>query len=175
MFAAYLAGVVGVGLLCGKHDGKLGNGLGSRIDPFDPSPMEAGQAESVEGGHAPSMTSWPFELPDEEWRRRLTPKEYRVLRQGGTEPAGSGEFCKFFPKRGYFACRGCGHPLYSATSKFKDSGWDAYESCYWTGDVCHVVGVREGSALEALCGNCGSHLGHVFFREHTPGGTGERH
>ena len=148
---------------------------------------------------------WPLKLSDAEWRQKLNPEEFRVLREGGTERAGKGEFCKFFPKTGYFACRACTFPLYSSSSKFPDSGWDAYSTCneeifawplrwchaapcmaaaaadrcaasagFWSGDQCHVFGHKHGGAVEALCANCGSHLGHVFFGErHTA--TNERH
>ena len=138
---------------------------------------------------------FPFKLSDAEWRQRLNAEEFRVLRQGGTEAPGKGQYCKLFPQTGYFACRACKHPLYPATSKFPDSGWDAYSTCappppsppsppaydpenvasgFWSGDDCHVHGRAEGSALEAMCANCGSHLGHVFFGErHTV--TNERH
>ena len=72
---------------------------------------------------------FPFKLSDAEWRQRLNAEEFRVLRQGGTEAPGKGQYCKLFPKTGYFACRACKHPLYPATSKFPDSGWDAYSTC----------------------------------------------
>jgi len=56
-----------------------------------------------------------------EWKKQLNAQEYNVLREKGTERAGTGEYDKFYPKagEGHFVCRGCGLPLYSAESKFK--------------------------------------------------------
>jgi peptide-methionine (R)-S-oxide reductase len=60
----------------------------------------------------PEAKDYPFQLSDEEWRKKLTAEEYYVLRRGGTEELGKGEFCNFLPNNGFFVCRACDFPLY---------------------------------------------------------------
>merc|ERR1711907_293137 len=123
---------------------------------------------------SPTDGIFPFKKAEEEFQAALSKAEYRVLRQGGTEAYGRGEYGDYFPKTGYFACRACHLPLYSSSSKFQDCGWDAYDRCFFTGERCHVTGKGPKHHLEALCSGCGSHLGHTFFGEgHTP--NNERH
>lgn len=110
-------------------------------------------------------------LSKAEWRKRLSPEAFQILRNGGTESPGSHQYIRFFPKKGYFACGGCQLPLYSVDSKFRDSGWPAYDKCFYSEQQgCHVA----TRGAEILCSRCHGHLGHVFFGErHTP--TNERH
>ena len=153
----------------------------ARADAWPLLAKVSGNAPRARPGMArPTMQSqgspFPVTLSDAEWQEKLNTLEYNCLRRGGTEPYRAGAFCKFFPSSGYFACRACDFPLYSASSKFQDPDWDAYASCFYTDARCHV-GVRpDGAALENFCNNCGSHLGHVFYRDpHSPAPTKERH
>ena len=111
---------------------------------------------------------------DEEWRRELTPEQYRVLRKAGTEPAFTGEYWDCHDD-GMYHCAGCGAPLFSSDTKFESgTGWPSFtepavaEAVSLHRDVSHMM-VR----TEVRCRNCGGHLGHVF--NDGPGATGQRY
>jgi len=108
----------------------------------------------------------------------LNKQEYEVIRNKGTEPAGSGEYDKFDPPEGYFICRACEFPLYSAKAKFQSGcGWPSYNACYHSEIGCHVLTEVDTShgmeRTEITCGRCDGHLGHVFYGEKSK--DSERH
>lgn len=100
---------------------------------------------------------------DDEWRERLDPFEFQVLRQAATERPGTGELLHE-ERAGIYSCRGCGNELFTSGTKFDSGcGWPSfYESVR-----PEAVLLREDATLgmirtEVLCAKCGSHLGHVF-------------
>jgi len=110
---------------------------------------------------------------EDEWKAQLSTEEYRVLRKKGTERPGTGEYNRFYPREGYFACRACGNPLYSAQSKFDSGcGWPAFDKCYK--DSVDVHTDSDGYRCEIVCHRCEGHLGHVFSGENFTS-TNERH
>jgi peptide-methionine (R)-S-oxide reductase len=123
---------------------------------------------------APAIPEWIPPRTEKEWKEQLSPYEYSIMRQDGTDMMGMHEYIDFFPKEGYFACACCGLPLYSCQAKFKDHGWPAWDKCYFSESIgCHV-GTRNDGCIENHCARCQSHLGHIFFGEYkTP--CNERH
>ena len=100
--------------------------------------------------------------PDQEWRARLTPAQYSVLRQAGTEAAGSSPLLGEH-RAGIFACAGCSRDLFSSTTKFDShTGWPSF----WA-PLDGAVGTTEDKSFfmtrtAVHCSRCGGHLGHVF-------------
>lgn len=99
---------------------------------------------------------------DAEWRKLLTPRQYDVLRQSGTEPPGSSPLLGEH-RAGVFGCAGCGRDLFSSTTKFDShTGWPSF----WA-PLDSAVGETRDTSLFMVrtavhCSRCGSHLGHVF-------------
>ncbi len=108
-----------------------------------------------------------------EWKAELSDFEYYVLRQAGTERSFTGEYNKHY-KKGIYQCKACNKPLYSSAHKFDSgTGWPSFYQAI-EGNVDTSVDYKLGYARkELLCGNCGSHLGHVFGDGPQP--TGKRH
>ncbi|GAB6032035.1 hypothetical protein CHUAL_010404 [Chamberlinius hualienensis] len=102
---------------------------------------------------------------EDEWRQKLTPEQFYVCRQKGTEAPFSGEYYKHNDK-GMYTCVGCNQQLFSSESKFDSGcGWPAFTQPIEKSDsvVLHKPDNSHGmKRIEVLCGNCQSHLGHVF-------------
>uniref|UniRef100_A0A9E7ZRN1 peptide-methionine (R)-S-oxide reductase n=1 Tax=Bosea sp. NBC_00436 TaxID=2969620 RepID=A0A9E7ZRN1_9HYPH len=106
--------------------------------------------------------TFPFQLTDAEWRARLTPEQYRILRGHGTERAGSCAL-NYEKRAGTFSCAGCGQKLFRSGKKFESgTGWPSFDQ-----PLEGSVGTTEDRSygmlrVEVHCANCGGHLGHVF-------------
>jgi peptide-methionine (R)-S-oxide reductase len=124
---------------------------------------------------APSAPTQTFEVThtDQEWRELLTPQQYRVLRQAGTEAAFSSPLDDEH-RTGIFRCAGCTQDLFSSAAKFDSgTGWPSF----WTALDGAVLERPDGTLgmarTEVLCRRCGGHLGHVF--DDGPDPTGLRY
>ncbi|GAA3343387.1 peptide-methionine (R)-S-oxide reductase MsrB [Amorphoplanes nipponensis] len=113
------------------------------------------------------MASDKTTLPttEDEWRVRLSPDEFRVLRQGATEPAWRGEYVDT-KTEGMYQCRACGADLYPSDTKFDSHcGWPSFDDAI-PGAIKEIEDRSLGMVrTEIQCARCGSHLGHVFKGE----------
>jgi peptide-methionine (R)-S-oxide reductase len=128
----------------------------------------------------PIVSSWSraretfeIDLSEAEWRQRLTPAQFHVLREQGTEPPHSSPLDKEY-RAGTYECAGCDLPLYSSTTKFDSrTGWPSF----WAPLDDAVRTSTDWSAIlprtEVHCRRCGGHLGHIF--DDGPPPTGKRH
>jgi peptide-methionine (R)-S-oxide reductase len=109
---------------------------------------------------------YEIEKTDAEWREQLTPAEYAVLRQAGTERPFVGEYTDT-KTVGVYSCRACGNELFSSETKFESHcGWPSYFAPLAEDRVEYVQDDSHGMhRVEVRCARCGSHLGHVFEGE----------
>lgn len=112
-------------------------------------------------------------MKDGDWKKKLTPEQYQILRKAGTEPAFSGKYNKHKGK-GVYTCAGCGAELFKSDDKYESgSGWPSFtkpktKTKVKTKKDFKLVVPR----TEVLCSKCGGHLGHVF--NDGPDPTGKR-
>lgn len=118
--------------------------------------------------------TFPFQRTEAEWRQILTPEQYHILREAGTERPFTGKYWNT-KEPGIYRCAACGTVLFTSQDKFDSGcGWPSFSDLSAKG----VVVERSDTSLgmrrtEVLCANCGSHLGHVF--EDGPAPTGLRY
>ncbi|HEY2388035.1 MAG TPA: peptide-methionine (R)-S-oxide reductase MsrB [Candidatus Binatia bacterium] len=115
-----------------------------------------------------------IEKSDEEWRRELTPEQYAVCRQKGTERAFTGAYWDHHGS-GTYRCVACNEPLFSSDTKFDSgSGWPSFTQPVAGERVAAETDASHGMRrTEVMCANCGAHLGHVF--DDGPAPTGQRY
>ncbi len=106
--------------------------------------------------------AYPVRFTDAEWRKRLTPAQFHILRQKGTERPGTSPLLNEH-RKGTFTCAADGQPLFSSVTKFESgTGWPSF----WKPLPGRVITARDSSLgvsrTEVLCARCGGHLGHVF-------------
>ncbi len=113
-------------------------------------------------------------ISNEDWKEKLTPEQYRVLRNKGTEAPFTGEYYKH-KEDGSYNCAACGAKLFASDTKFESgSGWPSFWEAAEKDAIEYVEDHSHGmTRTEVICANCKSHLGHVF--EDGPNPTGKRY
>ncbi len=137
--------------------------------PSEPNRVPVAKESTME----PEKETPDSQMPrtERQWKKKLTPEEYTILREKGTERPFTGEYDKFF-KPGVYQCAGCGAELFISDAKYNSGcGWPAFSA---PADESVVKESRDTSLgrvrTEITCSQCGGHLGHVFSNEPSPTG-----
>ncbi|KAE8215797.1 hypothetical protein CF327_g941 [Tilletia walkeri] len=144
--------------------------------PKPSSSSSSSSSPSSTGNPHPAMPeSYPNGKPESEWRAQLSPEQFRILREKGTERPGTGEYNKKYDK-GVYECAGCGNPLYKSETKFDSGcGWPAFFEGIPGALKLHEDKMFGMTRTEMVCAGCGGHVGHVFKGEGFSTPTDERH
>lgn len=132
--------------------------------------LMAGEEEKSEV----TMMSQPTCMTEDEWKKTLTPEQYKVMREKGTERPFTGKYYKLHDA-GFYKCAACGQTLFSSETKFESgTGWPSFYKPVESSNVAEQVDASHGMVrTEVLCSRCRAHLGHVF--EDGPNPTGLRY
>lgn len=111
----------------------------------------------------PDNSEYKVKKSDEEWKQILTPVEFQILREKGTEYAFTGEYYNH-KEKGTYVCAGCGNELFTSESKYDSGcGWPSFYEPLSNEKVGEAEDRSHGMVrTEIVCNNCGGHLGHVF-------------
>ncbi len=137
----------------------------------DPAPAKPA-AHPAYHAHSPPIGE-KLMLSEDEWKKKLSPHQYRILRESGTEFAGTGKLLHN-KEDGTYRCGGCGAPLFDSETKYTSgSGWPSFYAAL-EGRIVEKVDTSHGMVrTELLCARCGGHLGHKFSDGPKP--TGQRY
>lgn len=127
------------------------------------TPVECKDCEST-----PALPVAALPASEEEWKKKLTPDEFYILRQKGTERPYTGKWLKHTGD-GQYTCAGCAQPLYDSKTKYDACGWPSF----WDVIPGAIATNNDGGAVEAVCSRCKGHLGHIF--NDGPAPTYKRH
>ena len=138
------------------------------------TPAALNSETNAESANNTNAMKFPYHLTEDEWRKKLTPEQYHVLREAGTEPAFTGQYWNT-KEPGVYRCAACGAILFKSDDKFDSGcGWPSFSDIMAQGKVITREDYSYGMhRTEVLCANCGSHLGHVF--DDGPAPTGLRY
>jgi peptide-methionine (R)-S-oxide reductase len=136
--------------------------------------ISCSEAQQSKNNNSSKTSKFKMEKPETEWKKELSPEQYRVLREKGTERAFSGAYWDNHDK-GVYKCAACNTPLFSSETKFESgTGWPSFYAALDKSKVKEITDVSMGmSRTEVVCANCGGHLGHVF--DDGPKPTGQRY
>ncbi|HEX6225908.1 MAG TPA: peptide-methionine (R)-S-oxide reductase MsrB [Chryseolinea sp.] len=131
-------------------------------------------SQNERNADVPAHSVYKVVKTDEEWRQQLTPLQYKVLRQKGTEQAFTGEYWDNH-KKGTYICAACEFPLFDSKTKFESgTGWPSFYEPIAPAAVLKIEDTSYGMVRnEIVCSQCGGHLGHVF--DDGPAPTGLRY
>lgn len=143
-------------------DPAAGSGSKIGVGPHAEGPITI-RTFTKEGVLGEPVTTDPLLLEDAEWKKRLTPTQHYILREKGTERAGTGALLKN-DKEGVYTCAGCKLPLFESKAKFDSgTGWPSYFQPIAKENVLEISDESHGMVrTEVVCARCGGHLGHVF-------------